>query len=93
MRLTARRAARARGCLPSWGAPARAGRCQLLAWIGVEADRLLEQVGDSDGEDAWSAASIEEPRAPIQIQILAENNLELRRVGRCTAPVVGSGAW
>jgi hypothetical protein len=61
-------------------------------WVGVEADRLLEQVGDSDGEDAGAATSVEEPAAPIQIQLLAENSLELRRVGWPTVPVVGSGA-
>jgi hypothetical protein len=60
--------------------------------VGVEADRLLEQMGEPDGEDAWPATSIEEPAGPIQIQFLAENSLELRRVGRSTAPVVGSGA-
>jgi hypothetical protein len=59
--------------------------------VGVETDRLLEQVGESDGEDARSAASIEEPAGPVQIQFLAEHSLELRRVGRSPAPVVGSG--
>jgi hypothetical protein len=47
-------------------------------WVGVEADRLLEQVGDSDREDAGAAASVEESPAPIQIQLLDENSLELR---------------
>jgi len=61
--------------------------------VGIQADRLLEQVGEPDSKDAGTATSIEEPPAPIQIQLLAENSLELRRVGRPTAPVVGSSPW
>jgi hypothetical protein len=33
-------------------------------WVGVEADHLLEQVGESDREDAGSAAGVEEPSLP-----------------------------
>lgn len=61
-------------------------------WVRVEADRLLEQVGEADGEDAGAAAGVEEPAAPVQIQFLGENSLELRRVRRSTVPVVGGGA-
>lgn len=61
--------------------------------VGVEADRLLEQVGESDGEDAGAAAAVEEPPAPVQTQFLGENGLELRRIGGSTAPVVAAAPW
>ena len=32
--------------------------------VGVEADRLLEEVGESNGEDARAAANVEEPPLP-----------------------------
>jgi hypothetical protein len=34
--------------------------------IRIEADRLLEQVGESRGEDAGAAASVEEPSSSVQ---------------------------
>jgi hypothetical protein len=46
--------------------------------VGVEADHLLEQVGEPDSEDARAAPAVEEPPDPIQIQLLAEDSLELR---------------
>ena len=45
-------------------------------WVGVEADRLLEQMGESYREDAGAGAGVEEPPAPIQIQLLGENSLQ-----------------
>jgi hypothetical protein len=55
-------------------------------WIGVEADRLLEQMRDSDSEDARPAASVEEPSAPIQIELPGENT------GSC-ADRIGREPW
>jgi hypothetical protein len=60
--------------------------------VGVEADRLLEEMREPDGEDAGTAAAVEEPAASVEPQLLGENGLELRRVGRPAAPVVGGGA-
>jgi hypothetical protein len=60
-------------------------------WIGVEANRVLEQVSESDGQDAGTAATVEEPSGPIQTEFRGENSLELGRVGRSTAAVMGSG--
>ena len=61
--------------------------------VGVEADRLLEQVGEADGEDARPAAAVEQPSAPVQLELLGKNSLELGRVGRPAVPVVGGGAF
>src|SRR5215213_7363844 len=60
--------------------------------VGVETDRLLKQVGESDGEDAGTAAAVEEPPRPIQAQLPSDNSLKLRRIGRSTLPVMDSGA-
>jgi hypothetical protein len=60
--------------------------------VGIEADRLLEQMGEPDREDARPAAAVEQPPAPVEPQLLGENGLELRRVGRPPVPVVGRGA-
>ena len=62
------------------------------AWVGVEADRLLEQVRESDSDAARAATSIEDPPATVEIQFLGENSLKLRRVGRSSPPVVRGGA-
>lgn len=62
------------------------------AGSGVEANHLLEEVGESDGENAGPAPRVEKPPGPIQGKFLGENCLELRRVGRSTLPVVGNGA-
>ena len=56
------------------GDPATLGeRCR----IGVQADRLFEQVGEADREDAGTAANVEEPSGPIQVELRGENSLEL----------------
>ena len=46
-------------------------------WIGIEANRALEQVGESEGEDAGPAADVEEPSGPIEGEVGGENGLEL----------------
>ena len=60
--------------------------------IGVEADRVLEEMREPDGEDAGAAAAVEEPPPSVQTELLGEHGLELRRVRRPAAPVVGGGA-
>jgi hypothetical protein len=60
--------------------------------VGVEADRLLEQMREPDRGDAGAAAAVEEPPAPVEPELLGEHGLEPRRVGRPTGPVVGGGA-
>ena len=47
-------------------------------WIGIETDRLLEQVSKADGENPRAGAGIEESPAPVQIKFLGENGLEVR---------------
>lgn len=61
-------------------------------WIGIKADRVLEQVGESDSQAARPAANVEEPSASIQIELRSKNSLELGRIGRSTVSVMGSGA-
>ena len=59
--------------------------------VGVEADHILEQVGEPDGENAGPAAAVEQPPMPVQPQFLRENGLELRRVRGPAEPVVDRG--
>ena len=61
--------------------------------IGVKADGVLEQVGQSYGEDAGTAPDVQEPSAAVQAEFLSEESLEPGRVGRPPAPVVDSRAF
>jgi hypothetical protein len=45
--------------------------------IGVEADRVLEQVGESDGEDPGPAATVEESSGSIKVELGGQDSLEL----------------
>ena len=59
--------------------------------VGVEPDRLLEQIREPDGEIARPAAAVEQPPAPVQPQLLREHRFELRRVPRPAVPIVRGG--
>ena len=44
--------------------------------IGIQADGVLEQVGQSYGKDAGTAPDVKEPSAAIQAEVLSEESLE-----------------
>jgi len=60
--------------------------------IGVKADSVLEQVGQSYGKAAGTAPDVQEPSATVQAEFLSQESLELGRVGRPPGPVVDSRA-
>ena len=43
--------------------------------IGIQADGVLEQVGQSYGKDAGTAPDVQEPSAAIQAEFLNEQSL------------------
>ena len=61
--------------------------------IGVKADGVLEQAGQSYGKAAGTAPDVQEPSAAIQAEFLCEESLEPGRVRRPSAPVVDSRAF
>jgi hypothetical protein len=48
-----------------------------LPGVRVQADRLLEQMSEADGQHARAAAGIQKPAVPIQARLLGQDNLEL----------------
>jgi hypothetical protein len=56
----------------------RPGQRQIAGQDAVEADGLLEQRGEPDGQDAGSTASAEEPAAAVKPELTDEDALELR---------------
>jgi hypothetical protein len=57
---------------------------------GVETDCLVEQRSETDGKHAGSAVAAQEPTAPVETDLLGEDNFELRRVRGTTIAVVSS---
>jgi hypothetical protein len=45
--------------------------------IGIQADGVLEQAGQSYGKDAGTAPDVQEPSAAIQAEVLSEESVEL----------------
>ena len=55
------------------------GPASLLehVWVGVQADYLLEQVCEAEGQDARSTTRVEQPSGPVEAELTGEDGLEM----------------
>jgi hypothetical protein len=44
--------------------------------VGVQADRLVNEMSEADGEHARTAAGIQQPAGPVQTRLLGQDRFE-----------------
>jgi hypothetical protein len=50
-----------------------------MTWsVGVQADRLRKERGETDGQHARTAAGVEQPAGPVQARLARQDSFELR---------------
>ena len=68
------------------------GRVSVVFRV-TDAGPLVSAIGEKERERAWAAADVEQPSRPVEPQLPAEDEGDLRRVGKTALHVVPSASF